>query len=446
MKRLFFIGALALMAFSCKPDAPEVSSLEVSAQEIVFDADGGSEALNITSNTSWTITGGKGWLEVSPSTGDGSKVVVLSVSENTALKERECNITVTTDDAQVMQRVTIIQEATPASLVVDVNEITLAATNGSSRSFNIKSNDSWTITGCPEWLNLSTKNASGDVTVTIEALTTNYSAQDRSAVLTVQTASLSCNVTVIQKAAWLSNCTAMPVEMTVLYDCAGFVWEFVGDVAYYYYGVLEKTEADRMTPVEIVEYLVENGDRDTPGDNYISSVNDLDMLTDYILYAVAYNKDGVQGDLYAVPFKTKTYINQPHAAIQNVQYDSSYWYWETVIGPYATCYHMWAAESYGYNLADGVMAYIVKRGIDEDPNNFPKIVQNGEWQFSRSENSIHIITWGRSVEGELGGYIERFRGTIKSSSVTSVPLDENKVTSVSFDEYKKISEGLVRIY
>ncbi|MBQ8484274.1 MAG: BACON domain-containing protein [Bacteroidales bacterium] len=443
MKRLIFfclsVASLAVLA-SCKEEEPVVSSLSVSSVEISISEEGGSQSLTISSNTSWTITGGKAWLTVNPSTGEGNKVVVLSVTENSALAPRECTLVVSTDDGTVSHNVKVIQSQTAEELSVSVDNLIVSSAAGSASSFNIMSNDTWKISGCPDWIELSTLSGTGDVTVTAKSLTTNYSASDRSADITVSSSTKSVRLTIHQKAAWLSNCVAKPINMAVIYDSAAFEWELSDNVAYYYYGSIEQTEADRMTTMEIVEYIVEGGNRCTPGDNYISSVNYLYSTTDYVLYTVAYDKDGVQGDLYKQTFRTKSSSNQPYALIDDVSYSSTTWYWNTFIGPYASAYYMWASQSYNYYyITDALVAYLMKSYIQSYPDDFPKILQDGDWTMERTGDMIHIVTWGVSSDGELGGYIERFRGELEDDS-----MDEK--TSVSYDEYKELMKDLVRIY
>lgn len=443
MKRFIFIAlsvaSMAILA-SCENEEPIAPSLTVSTTEVIISEEGGSQSLTISSNTLWTITGGKAWLTVNPSTGEGNRVVVLSATENTALAPRECSIQVTTDDGTISHNVKIVQSQTAEALSVSVDNLIVSSSAGSVASFNIMSNDTWRISGCPDWIELSTLSGTGDVAVTAKSLTTNYSAYDRSAEITVSSSTKSVTLTILQKAAWLSNCVAKPINIAILYDSAAFEWELSDNVAYYYYGSIEQTEADRMTTMEIIEYIVDGGERCTPSDNYISSVNNLYSRTDYVLYTVAYDKDGVQGDLYKQTFRTKSPSNQPYALIDEVSYSSTTWYWSTFIGPYASSYYMWASQSYNYYyITDAIVAYLMKSYMDEYPDDFPKILQDGEWTLTRSGDMIHIVTWGMSVDGELGGYIERFRGEVEEGAI-----DEK--TSISYDEYKELLGSLIRIY
>lgn len=443
MKKIIFIVlsiVSMIMLASCENEEPVPSSLTVSTTEVNISEEGGSQSLTITSNTSWTIVGGKAWLTVNPSTGDGNKVVVLSATENSTLASRECSLQVMTDDGTVSHNVNVVQAQTAEALSVSVENLIVSSTASSTASFNIFCNDTWRISNCPDWIELSTLSGTGDVSVTVKALTTNYSASDRSATITVSSSSLSVSLTILQKAAWLNNCVAKPINMAVLYDAAAFEWELSENVAYYYYGSIEKTYADRMTTSEIIEYLVDGGDRCTPEDNYISSVNYLYSTTDYVLYTVAYDKDGVQGDLYKEPFTTKSYLNQPDAMIENVQYSETAWYWETTIGPYASSYYMWATESYNYYyITDALVAYLFKSYMKQYAEEFPKILQSGEWNMRRSGDMIQITTWGVSADGELGGYIERFQGELETENI-------NKRTSISYDEYNELIDSIVRIY
>ena len=84
------------------------------------------------------------------------------------------------------------------SLSVAPSGITVAASSGASGNFNITSNTSWSVTDDAAWLNLSAVSGTGNGTLTATAITSNTSANTRSANLTFSVSgvrSVICTVT-----------------------------------------------------------------------------------------------------------------------------------------------------------------------------------------------------------------------------------------------------------
>lgn len=91
------------------------ASLSADRSSIEFQMDGGSQTIQVTSNTSWELKGKDSWLTVSPSSGtkpsseSETKTVTISASENTTGETRSCTLSFSTIDNKASASVTITQ-------------------------------------------------------------------------------------------------------------------------------------------------------------------------------------------------------------------------------------------------------------------------------------------------------------------------------------------------
>ena len=151
----------------------------------------------------------------------------------------------------------------------------------------------------------------------------------------------SLEVKVTQKAGLVSNCEVELDDVVILSDAVAFNMTYGSSVSYFYVGYLDKSDAGRMTDDEIIEELDTEFVRYTPSDDYVLSFPNLESLHDYIIYTVAYDKNGKRGKLIGKEIRTKSGTNQPFASVGDVEYDASYWYWDIAIGAYSSKYYQW---------------------------------------------------------------------------------------------------------
>ena len=111
---IWLLATCVILLSSCKKD-PE---LTVSTNQISFSANGESVSLKVKSNTSWIITGNPSWLTVSPSTGSENANVVFAAQQNSETTSRKCVITISTDDAEVIQTINVEQAGSEVFLSV----------------------------------------------------------------------------------------------------------------------------------------------------------------------------------------------------------------------------------------------------------------------------------------------------------------------------------------
>ena len=193
---------LGFAAFFASCDQPDVSE----PTEIIFN-NAGSDSFHVESaaneftmrfstNYAWqaSLTAGEEWLEVNPKSGKaGDSIVQVKVSENDG-SERSAILTISCNDIQ--KSVEIIQAA--ASLRLDLSADSFQVpSSGAKLNVSVQSNSAWTISGAPQWLELSASKGSGDAEIEI-IVHENENTVSRRTVLTVKAGELEREISIEQ--------------------------------------------------------------------------------------------------------------------------------------------------------------------------------------------------------------------------------------------------------
>ena len=178
----FIVAVLASCSDTMDPNFT-VSSDFLRANNVALGGNAASTTLHIEADCSWAITEEIDWLAVSPVQGTGSTDVTLTTGVNpSAIDERSCQITVTSDDG-VRRVVSLTQSKADESLTVSTTKLEFGEEGGTS-SFTITSNTQWTVSGGAEWLSYSPTEGKDNGSISI-AVQTNTAEFGREAVLTV---------------------------------------------------------------------------------------------------------------------------------------------------------------------------------------------------------------------------------------------------------------------
>lgn len=175
--------------------------LNVTPNELTMGATQGSTAdINITSNIDWTVSNTTSWISLNKSAGQGNQSITITAEENPTSSTRTATITISAvgvDDKVV----TLTQSAPSVFLTLSTQSIAISAAEGSTNTFNISSNTSWTVASNQTWLTASTANGTGNGTITITA-NANPNTTTRTATITVSATGVETRIiTVTQDAA-----------------------------------------------------------------------------------------------------------------------------------------------------------------------------------------------------------------------------------------------------
>lgn len=433
---------MCLMSSSmCSPE-PDPSTISVSTSSVSFDSNSGFQTISVSSNTNWNVSGGESWLTVTPTSGSGNSSIMLSVKANKDFTSKNCTLTISTMDGEASEYVSVIQEAAELKLSVDVNELNFSEKEGDLQHLTISSNSEWKITGKPEWLDLSSASGSGNSTINLKTNSFNNSSSVRQETLLVTANGKSLEVKVTQKAGLVASCEVELDDVVILSDAVAFNMTYGSSVSYFYVGYLDKSDAGRMTDDEIIEVLDAEFVRYTPSDDYVLSFPNLESLHDYIIYTVAYDKNGKRGKLIGKEIRTKSGTNQPFASVGDVEYDASYWYWDIAIGAYSSKYYQWVMTGTNttnyWEKNNAIIAWRFAYNIKNYPESYKAILQSGSFKLERNSSIryIQIVTWGVDGSGNFAGIINNQRRYIKTTS--NAVLESASVSSRNVGTTSKV--------
>lgn len=140
---------------------------------------GTSFTIDVTSNTTWTVTGLPAWATISAENGTGDITLTVTVQTNTGTTVRVAELTI---GGQIHTLTQGAFSATP-STQIDTPAVILEAV-ASKYTLVVISNTSWSVTGQPEWLTLSPASGTNSAELTV-SVSANTLAEPRSATLAI---------------------------------------------------------------------------------------------------------------------------------------------------------------------------------------------------------------------------------------------------------------------
>lgn len=141
--------------------------------------DGGTLAVGLDCNTTWSISSNQAWLFVDKASGSGASSLTLTIAQNNTGIVRTAILTVTAKT--VTKTVTVTQQ--PFLQVLTVNPETWTVyREGGSTVVSVTNNTRWTVSSDQSWLTLNKASGTGDGSVTLSA-TPNATGQTRMAMV-----------------------------------------------------------------------------------------------------------------------------------------------------------------------------------------------------------------------------------------------------------------------
>ena len=86
---------------SCGPD-DDPDAVSVSMPSVTLSATGGSQSIQVTSNTKWTVSGAPGWLVVSPMQGSNNGAFTITAEANKDKASRNCTLMINAGSASAV--------------------------------------------------------------------------------------------------------------------------------------------------------------------------------------------------------------------------------------------------------------------------------------------------------------------------------------------------------
>lgn len=201
-------GREAILVFNSETQTATVIIMQAAASPFIqldrttlnFGHAGGSQNITVSSNDSWTISGGTNWLTVSPQSGTGNATISVTASQNEMAEARNAALTFT--HGTQTATVEITQEA--ASFIQSDRNTLNFNSAGGNQTVTITSSGSWTVSGGANWITVSPQSATGNATVTINAAI-NTTSQSRTSTLTFRHGTQTATLNITQEARILDN-------------------------------------------------------------------------------------------------------------------------------------------------------------------------------------------------------------------------------------------------
>ncbi|TAF70378.1 MAG: T9SS C-terminal target domain-containing protein [Flavobacterium sp.] len=161
-----------------------------SVPDLMFPSTGGSQNIDVNSNTTWFFSNIPVGISVNPSSGSGNVSVLISTQVNTTSSPLIQTLTLSDGTNTISLPITIAG----ASPILSINPTNLTFPSTiSSQLLTIVSNLDWTVTGLPTWLSANATNGTGNAVVSLTAQS-NTLTSPRTATITIQ----SLNHSIIQ--------------------------------------------------------------------------------------------------------------------------------------------------------------------------------------------------------------------------------------------------------
>ncbi|MBR3079504.1 MAG: BACON domain-containing protein [Prevotella sp.] len=105
MKKMSVLPAILIVALvglaSCGPD-DDPDAVSVSMTSLTLSTTGGSQSIQVTSNTKWTVSGAPGWLIVSPMQGSNNGAFTVTAEANKDKSSRNCTLMINAGSASAV--------------------------------------------------------------------------------------------------------------------------------------------------------------------------------------------------------------------------------------------------------------------------------------------------------------------------------------------------------
>ncbi|MCF0178213.1 MAG: BACON domain-containing protein [Bacteroidales bacterium] len=191
-------------------------------QTLQFGPDAATKELHIDCDASWTLANNDAWISLSPTSGNGSASVQVSVGANASTQSRTGTLYLKCLDRTI--EIAVIQ-GTPY-VNIESNSVTFEAKGGTS-TLSLSANVNWTASSSASWLGVSPGSGNGDNALTLTAARND--SPERNAVITISSVASPIKVNVKQKAPSLevsksslsfseAGGTSEPIIVTADYD------------------------------------------------------------------------------------------------------------------------------------------------------------------------------------------------------------------------------------
>ena len=176
----FYTGMFTVTATSFKP------TLTVSQSSWNSPSEGGTQVIQITSNTTWEVSA-PSWVTVSPKQGTGNGPITLKTSINIGSQQSGVvTVKTTSGSSDVSRPISVSQSSYNLLLALPGGFDSRVPAGGGSKTIVVSSNTSWEASADPSLVTFSAKSGTGEGTV-IFTVAPNTTGKARTVTVTVAT-------------------------------------------------------------------------------------------------------------------------------------------------------------------------------------------------------------------------------------------------------------------
>lgn len=198
MKKIFYLLLLSFCIYACSSDNEEKETiLDISVTELLFSAEENSKTVEIISNSIWKISNIPDWITIDKNDSENNAIITLKVKENPKEEERSTTLKITAKEKE--KTIKVKQLAKSVALALSKTEVIIEAEPTENQTFDIISNEDWTISDIPEWCTLDKEKGNGNQTITIIS-EKNYLDTKRDAKIKITAGSKSESIIISQEA------------------------------------------------------------------------------------------------------------------------------------------------------------------------------------------------------------------------------------------------------
>ncbi len=171
-------------------EIPFVAEVNISASSIEFSADGESKSLEITANTSWSISNYPDWVEISSLSGDGDATITFTAGANESIEALTAELHIVAED-DIDKSLMLSQLGVAPMLACGSDIIECDKAEATVMSFELESNCDWIISVPEEvdWFEVLPSEGSGSATISVNIFA-NSEVETRSAEFSISAADL----------------------------------------------------------------------------------------------------------------------------------------------------------------------------------------------------------------------------------------------------------------
>ena len=219
---------------SCEEELEQnLRQISIDPTELAFNSGSGSDTVNVTCTSEWSLTGEAEWCKASVNQGNGDAAVIFTVEPNTdSTSARNATFTFLCGDKEAV--LTVTQEKMDYYISIDTTELQFSAAGGEDTVI-VTCISEWELTGDADWCKASAYQGTGDTSVIFIA-EPNADTSGRSATFTFTSGGKEAVLTVTQDEKNYSisidttelEFSAAGGEDTVIVTCTA-EWELTGD-------------------------------------------------------------------------------------------------------------------------------------------------------------------------------------------------------------------------